>query len=214
MPGFSSTARVMPCLAAMRRLGSLRRSARRAVSALALALVFAFAFAFAFGFGCGHADAFEDGVLRKGDLTVRLGPVPAPWRRVSLEGADLAFRDEEHAASAMFDVHCARRDGDAPLAVLTAQLIMGTTQRDFEHQEILALDGREALHTTLRAKLDGVPMQYDIYVMKKDGCVYDVVYVALPGRYAEGAADFERFATGLRAVGPPVLGGSARAGAP
>jgi hypothetical protein len=158
---------------------------------------------------CGHAEAFEDGVLHKGDLTVRLGPVPAQWRRVSLDGADLAFRDDAHAASALFDVHCDRRDGDAPLTALTAQLIMGTTQRDFENQQVVPFDEREALHTTLRAKLDGVPMQYDIYVMKKDGCVYDLVYVALPDSFGAGAPDFERFAKGLHAASPPVGAGRA-----
>lgn len=159
---------------------------------------------------CGHADAFDNGVLHKGDLTVHVGPVPATWRRVSLEGADLAYRDDARAASAMFDVRCARRDGDAPLSALTAQLIMGTTQRDFVSQETLPLDEREAMHTTLRAKLDGVPLQYDIFVMKKDGCVYDLVYVAEPDQYAAGAADFERFARGLHAQSPPV--GVGRAG--
>ncbi len=80
---------------------------------------------------------------------------------------------------------------------------MGTTEREFDAQDTVPFDGREALHTLLRAKLDGVPMQYDIYVMKKDGCVYDLVYVAPPGHFADGAADFERFATGLRTSATP-----------
>jgi hypothetical protein len=88
---------------------------------------------------------------------------------------------------------------------------MGTTERDFVSQETLPLDDREALHTLMRAKLDGVPMQYDIYVMKKDGCVYDLVYVAPPARFTAGAADFERFALGLRASLEPVV---PEAGAP
>jgi hypothetical protein len=65
----------------------------------------------------------------------------------------------------------------------------------------------------MRAKLDGVPMQYDIYVMKKDGCVYDLVYVAPPARFTAGAADFERFALGLRASSPPVVVVGGNAGA-
>lgn len=158
---------------------------------------------------CDHAGAFEDGVLRKGDVTVHVGPIPAQWRRVHVEGADLAFRDDARAASAMFDVRCGRRDGDGPLSALTAQLLMGTTQRDFVSEEVVPFDGREALHTTLRAKLDGVPMQYDIYVMKKDDCVYDLVYVAEPDRFTAGAPDFERFATGLHAASPPVGAGRA-----
>jgi hypothetical protein len=152
---------------------------------------------------CAHADSFEDGVLRKGELTVRVGPVPPAWQRVRIEGADLAFRDQARDGSTMFDVRCGR-SSDAPLTVLTEHLIMGTTDRDFVTQDVVPFDQREALHTLMRAKLDGVPMQYDIYVMKKDGCVYDLVYVAPPMRFTAGATDFERFAKGLHATSPPV----------
>jgi hypothetical protein len=161
---------------------------------------------------CGHGDSFDGGILHKGDLSVRVGPIPAQWTRVRIEGADLAYRDEAREGSTMFDVRCGR-SSDAPLTVLTEHLIMGTTGRDFVTQETLPLDGREALHTLMRAKLDGVPMQYDIYVMKKDGCVYDLVYVAPPARFTAGAADFERFATGLRATSPPVVAGGSGPGA-
>src|SRR5258708_3545673 len=152
---------------------------------------------------CAHGDAFEEGVLRKGDLRVEVGPLPAGWRRVDVEGADLAFRDDARAGSTLFDVRCGRRDEDAPLSVLTVHLIMGTTEREIEKQEVLPFDRREALHTLLSAKLDGVPMQYDIYVMKKDGCGFDLVYVAPPPHFTEVAADFERFATGLHSAPAP-----------
>jgi hypothetical protein len=150
--------------------------------------------------GCAHGEAFQGGVLRKGDLRVEVGPVPSTWRRVDVDGADLAYRDDSRNGSALFDVRCGGRDGDVPLAILTQNLIMGTTQRDFESQELIPFDRREALHSRLRARLDGVPMQYDIYVMKKDGCIYDLVYVAPPDRFGDGAADFERFVAGLHTV--------------
>ncbi|MCL2448516.1 MAG: hypothetical protein FWD17_06190 [Polyangiaceae bacterium] len=158
--------------------------------------------------GCAHAESFDGGVLRKGGLRIELGPVPETWRRISVRGADLAFRDDKRAGSTLFNVHCGGRDDDAPLGILTQNLIMGTTERDFESQEIMPFDGREAMRTRLRAKLDGVPMQYEIYVMKKDGCVYDLVYVAPPDRFEDGTADFERFAGGLRtAATPTAVGG-------
>jgi hypothetical protein len=149
---------------------------------------------------CAHVDSLEQGVLSKGDLRIGLGPVPASWQRVGIEGADLAFRDEEREGSALFDVQCDAHGQDAPLSILTEDLIMGTTERDIESQKVLPFDGREAMHTVLRAKLDGVPMQYDIYVMKKDGCLYDVVYVAPPAHFRAGSADFERFALGLHTL--------------
>jgi hypothetical protein len=164
--------------------------------------------------GCAHADTFEDGVLRKGELLVRFGPQPSVWRRVDVDGADLAFRDDAREGSALIDVRCGRRDDDAPLAVLTEHLIMGTTDREIESRLTIPFDGREAMHTLLHAKLDGVPMQYDIYVMKKDGCVYDIVYVAPPFHFAEGAPDFERFTRGLHALSSPKTIGSEPTAAP
>lgn len=150
--------------------------------------------------GCAHADSFDGHVYRTSGVEVRVGPIPAGWRRIGVDGADLAFRDDARGGSVLFDVRCGQRDEDAPLSVLTGHLIMGTTDREFDAQDTVPFDRREALHTLLRAKLDGVPMQYDLYVMKKDGCVYDFVYVAPPGRFAEGAAEFERFAVGARAT--------------
>jgi hypothetical protein len=152
---------------------------------------------------CGHpSSSLEEDVLHKGDLRVQVGPVPVGWRRIDVESADLAFRDDAHFGSALFDVRCGQRDDDAPLPSLTEHLIMGTTERSFETEEVVPFDRREAMHTVLRAKLDGVPMQYDIYVAKKDGCLFDLVYVAPPDHFAEGAADFERFALGVHS--PPA----------
>jgi hypothetical protein len=147
---------------------------------------------------CAHADDLQGRVLRAGDVTVELGPVPGSWRRVRVDGGNLAYRDDDRSAVALLDVRCGRGD-DAPLTSLTGHLIMGTTERQYEKQDVVPFDGREALHTLLAAKLDGVAMHYDIYVTKKDGCVEDLVYVAPPDRFASGASDFERFALGMHA---------------
>jgi hypothetical protein len=147
---------------------------------------------------CAHeGSALKGNVYSKGDVRVELGPIPPEWRKVQIDRGDLAFRDDPKEGSALFNVRCGQRDDDAPLQALTEHLIMGTTERQYEAQNVVPFDSREALHTVLRAKLDGVPMQYDLYVMKKDGCVVDLVYVAPPERFADGSADFERFARGV-----------------
>jgi hypothetical protein len=152
--------------------------------------------------GCAH-ETWSGGALHKEGRTVTLGPVPPTWQRIDVGGADLAFRDSGREGSALFDVGCDHHDDDAPLSVLTEHLIMGTTERQFDAQDVIPLDGREAMHSLLRAKLDGVSMRYDIYVLKKDGCVYDLVYVAPPERFADGSSEFERFAGGLHAASDP-----------
>ena len=50
-----------------------------------------------------------------------------------------------------------------------------------------------------KATLDGAPVELDAWVLKKDGCVYDLVYAAPPSRFAAGAPAFARFVAGFRA---------------
>jgi hypothetical protein len=130
------------------------------------------------------------------------------WRPVKVEGADLAFRDDAKEGSALFDMRCGSRGDDAPLTALTAHLLMGTTEREIASEEVVPFDGREAMHTQLRAKLDGVPMQYDVYVMKKDGCVVDLVYVAPPDFFAEGDSNFQHFVLGVHVLADPLVAGA------
>jgi len=114
--------------------------------------------------------------------------------------ADLAFRDEPHVASILINSRCTTRDRDAPLLSLTEHLIIGTTDRQVSREETIPFDAREARHTLLRARLDGVPMAYDIYVLKKDGCVFDFVYVAPPEVGDSGRDQFETFVGGFHTI--------------
>ena len=62
---------------------------------------------------------------------------------------------------------------------------------------MLPLAQREALRTVVEVKLDGVPMVLDLWVLKRDGCLFDLSYAAPATRFAEGAADFGRFVAGF-----------------
>jgi hypothetical protein len=153
--------------------------------------------------GCASSAAFDGNVYRGRNVSFRVASVPASWSRVSLPAADLAFRDDAHDASVLINSRCHPEDTDAPLVSLTGHLIIGTTDRQLSKEETVAFDDREARHTVLTARLDGVPMTYDIFVMKKDGCVFDLVYVAPPAREGLGAAEWEAFAKGFHALPRP-----------
>ena len=82
------------------------------------------------------------------------------------------------------------------LTSLTQHLFLQFTDRSQTSQAKVSLDGREALRTEISAALDGVKKQYLVYVLKKDHCVYDFMYIAAdsaPGSRAE----FERFVQGF-----------------
>ena len=54
------------------------------------------------------------------------------------------------------------------------------------------VDGREAMLSNYVARMDGVPVEIDVAVLKKDGCVHDFIYVSPAGQAAEHRAQFDR----------------------
>jgi hypothetical protein len=158
---------------------------------------------------CGGAarGSFDGAVYRDGPIAFTLPPVPREWRRVDVTDASLAFRDDVHGASVLVNARCGKADGNTPLLALTNHLLMGSTEREFVTQNVEPFDGREALHSHVRAKWDGVPMELDIYVMKKDGCTYDFVYMGSPSAFTEGSTSFEAVVRGFRTLnGSGVVG--------
>lgn len=151
--------------------------------------------------------SFDGNVYRNGPIAFKLPDPPAGWRRVEVDDASLAFRDDAHAASVLLNARCLSADDRTPLVALTNHLLIGATEREYISQETEPFDGREALHTKLKAKWDGVPMLIDIYVLSKDGCVYDFVYFGSPGGFQSGAPAFESFVRGFRTLpGSGVVG--------
>ncbi len=155
---------------------------------------------------CAATSSFDGAVYHGPYVSFRVATPPATWKRVSLPAADLAFRDAAHDGSVLVNSRCASSDRDAPLLSLTEHLIIGTTDRHVSREETIPFDAREARHTLLQARLDGVPMAYDIFVLKKDGCVFDFVYVAPPDAAPRGAAEFEQFVQGFHTVPSPSAG--------
>ncbi|HVJ93756.1 MAG TPA: hypothetical protein VM580_28330 [Labilithrix sp.] len=144
--------------------------------------------------------SFDGNVYRSGPIAFQLPDPPPSWKRIDVDEAALAFRDDAHDASVLLNARCLTADDRTPLAALTNHLLIGATEREYLSQETEAFDGREALHTKLKAKWDGVPMHIDIYVLSKDGCIYDFVYFAAPAGFESGAPAFESFVRGFRTL--------------
>jgi hypothetical protein len=152
----------------------------------------AVSFVLALGCGASTAAQFDGTVYKKGPVAFQVAPAPSSWRRIEVTEASLAFRDDLNRASVVVNARCLTADDRTPLVALTNHLLIGATEREFEIQKVEPFDGREALHTRLAAKWDGVPMKMDVWVLSKDGCVYDFVYLAPP--------DIERFVRGFRTL--------------
>lgn len=146
--------------------------------------------------------SFDGRVYSTDELAFRVGPVPPDWHAVDSGDGVLAFRDERTPASIAITGRCGKDGDDVPLESLTHHLFLQFTDRSVQSQERLPMDGREAMHTRLIARLDGVEKQFSVFVLKKNGCVYDFVYVAPPASDAEGEQRFSTFVEGFSTLRP------------
>lgn len=179
--------------------GPLARLHRAALLSSALAIASS-ALAIA---GCGGGASFDGTVYRSADIAFRIPPAPASWQRISVSDAAVAYRDDERGATVVLNGRC-NQEEDVPLIALTHHLFLRFTEREVLRQEVVPFDGREAMHSVLSAKLDGVPKVFDVWVLKKDGCVYDLILIADPARYAASEPAFSRMVRGFSTL--PVHG--------
>lgn len=138
--------------------------------------------------GCGPV--FRDGVFENGQVRYRVDPTLEGLQPLSLDQHDVAFRLERGTIGVS-----SRCDGyeDVPPRALLLHLLFGTTERNRVLDETVTVDGRGALHVVEEVELDGVPVVLDIFVLPKDGCLFDFVYVAPRPLSPEAAGRYRSF---------------------
>lgn len=156
-------------------------------------------------FGCagGNGVSVRERTVEARELSYTFGPVAPGWRPIHVEGNDAAWLDEQTRGTIHVD-HTCERSQDTPLPALVNHLLLGFTAREFLTEETVPFDGREARHVVLRARLDGVPRMIELYVMKKDGCVFDLGYVAPLEHFEHGRPAFDAFVRGFRTLRSPL----------
>ena len=171
---------------------SLRRVQHWAKVALALAFA-----------ACGGS-TYEGGEYREGAIRYRAPSPGAGWEAIDVEGQnDLAWRSPSLGAIIQVNATC-DPDMDVPLSALRNHLLIGLTEREVQSEETISLDGREALRTHVVAKLDGVPREMLLTVLKKDGCVYDFALVTPPGSgFAQASQRYDALLAGFTTLEAP-----------
>jgi hypothetical protein len=151
--------------------------------------------------GCTGA-SFNGSVYHGSGYAFRVPQPPASWKRIDVDGKALSFVDEANGALIAASGRCKVDGEDVPLRSLVQHLFLQFTEREVVVEEIVPFDGREALHTIILAKLDGVPKQFDVWVLKKDGCVYDLYCIADPADFNNAVGPFREFVQGFATVRP------------
>jgi hypothetical protein len=158
-----------------------------------------------------HAPTFSHDVYTDMRTAYRVGELPTEWVRTRSEGGDFAYAHAD--GGTIYADHACQGDiRDLPLHVLTNQMLFDVKITS-ESREPITLAGRKALRTRISGELDGVPIELDLVVLKKDGCTYDMVLIAGPATFADREQDFERFLRGFarlagqQTCGPPHIAG-------
>ncbi|HJL17228.1 MAG TPA: hypothetical protein RMH99_16290 [Sandaracinaceae bacterium LLY-WYZ-13_1] len=154
--------------------------------------------------GCGGGGTLAGQVYRDAEARYRVGDLGPGWDRLEMGDNDLAWHHDELGAVVQVNATCDPFQ-DVPLTSLTNHLLIGFTDREYRSSDVVPLDEREALRSHVVAKLDGVPRELLLYVLKKDECTYDFALIAPPAAgYERAAPAFERFVQGFTTeVGAP-----------
>lgn len=132
----------------------------------------------------------------KGDMKYRVATLDAAeWQKVGFAENDLAWVDQHGHLLAMNST--CKDYGDPSLEVLTNHLMMGFEDKVLTERKTFVLDGRDALESSFTARLDGVPIETTLVVLKKDGCVHDFMYVSPAGHAAEQRAQLDALVDGF-----------------
>lgn len=132
------------------------------------------------------------------ETTYRFGDPGAGWSSVrNLKDVQVAWTHRD--IGGVIELHAQCDDqGDSSLDQYTDHLRIDWTQWTVESQEEDRLVGRAALHTVALGQLDGVERRNELWVVKKNGCLFDLRYSANPAHFAEGRDAFADVVAGFR----------------
>jgi hypothetical protein len=145
--------------------------------------------------GCASAGPrVENGIFRVPAL-FRV-TVPGPdWDVATASRAELELRHRRTRAGILANVECGEELARRDLSVLARRLFLGLREREVLENGAVSIGGVPAVRAVMDAQVAGqdARMRMEAYVAKDGRCVYDLVYVAPAGTFAEHRPDFQRF---------------------
>ena len=122
-----------------------------------------------------------------------IGTLPEGWKRIGIEGGDLAFSNSLEDSTITVNSTCDERKTRYSLKALSESLITGLKNKKAESRQDSQIDGHPALITIYTGSLNNNPVMIETRVFKKNDCVYDFTYGSSPSNFDSGAPEFDEF---------------------
>lgn len=133
-----------------------------------------------------------DGILVDEARGFRITVLRDGWQQFQAAGTELAFRAEPGGQIAALLVSCEDAQ-PMTLRMLARRLFFGINPKRVVTQNVISLNGTEAVHTVLTGRLEESDVIISSYVATDGECAYDLVYVASPEAFQARVPEFERF---------------------
>lgn len=117
----------------------------------------------------------------------------------SSEVTDFAFQAIKNSAIISLNSSC--RKGRGVISDLTPylrELFLGMSDKVEQEQKKTTAGGVPALERTVDGKMAGERTKIRAFVLSKNDCVFDLMYISRPERFETHEADFNRFVSSLR----------------
>ena len=101
---------------------------------------------------------------------------PPTWKAIDKHESDKAYR--LGSGNVVTVTSSCKSSSDAPLDVLTRQLLIGGRNIEWVEKRNITVDGSNGLFSRLRASFDNVRAYLIVFVLPKDGCVFDFSLVS------------------------------------
>jgi predicted Zn-dependent protease len=117
--------------------------------------------------------------------------IPTGWKKKNQNESDQAYKLPSQSLVTL-NSSC-HRHADAPLEVLTRQLLMGSRNVVTERRETMAADGSPGLYSAFTATFEGTRFHLDIFVTSVNECIFDFSLVSPRELTNQDRAEFISF---------------------
>jgi hypothetical protein len=115
------------------------------------------------------------------------------------EVTDLAFQSKKTASIISLNSSCRpKQENEEDLHEVTRLLLLGISDTSLHEEKTFTLQGVPALETTVRGQLNGESMMLRTVVVRKAGCIYDLMYISRPEFFQSQEPAFAKFAASLK----------------